>query len=272
MASTPETCCGGLGEQVEEEYQEWMKWINDNVRIDPNKRYPLVLFPIFICFLTLTYLLDHYQSLNLCAPWTGTGICIQVLHSSPFGGLAKDNLNADFVGYYPSLMTYSLHHFSLLHLFSNLSVGSPALIYLERRFGWLRTSLMVGLSTLFGALFVWAFFPGNTVGAGASVYVYALLFAIGWDRWVNIEQRRRLALTVAITAGLLLQIIVELIVHTQKWVFFAHLFGGLSGLSLSFAVYPNFSWKIYEYILLIITPLYLLFAAIYLPLHIVYLQ
>jgi membrane associated rhomboid family serine protease len=263
---------GGFQEAVHGEVAAWKEWFWSTIAVDDARRYPLVVLPIFCTLLYLIYLVDFAVSRILCAGWSKRAdICLDVLSSNPLGGLEPGQFLEQPRVYWMTLFTYALHHFNGFHLWSNLACGFPAMVYLEHRFGWARTAAVITLSTFFGGLCIAAFFPRTILAAGASVFVYALLFAIVWDRIVNREARPRVLLTVMLVLALIVTTLVEILAHDEPWVLLAHLYGGLTGFAMATVLYPNFRWDNWEYFVLIpLSALYLLFSVLFLPLYIAF--
>mgnify|MGYP001115962296 CR=1 FL=1 len=250
---------------VKEELQQYLIKLYNLFTPTLEKQKYIIWLPILVSILSCVYFITLLMTRFFCPEPHYESVCTKLLIEIPFGGfyvkLARQ----------PSFrwITYSFYHFTWIHLLMNLLMLVPSLYFMERKYGSVRMFILYLVGSVGGSVFSWWLLPDEAVVAGASAAIYGYIFLYLADlilNWFTVKTPR-FQITFVIAA--LIALIIEGAIQRSLSVI-AHIGGGLGTLWFSLLILPRFYHMNYEWIVPVISIVFMLLQFLVLPLVLFY--
>lgn len=225
-----------------------------------------VFLPVLVSLCISIYLYMTIFSMyhNNCGSYYT--VCTPPLKFLPWGGLYPGKILDN--GW--RLITYAFHHYSFIHLFSNLIIFTLITYYLEKKYGSIRIFLIFILSSVgAGLIFWWLWVDQNLLLSGASAGIFGLIGTEIVDLIINFETVNDVIWNSLLIISGLITIIVNLIMNNGVEGI-CHFLGGLLGTVCSFILIPDFHYMRWKLIPIIIALIFFILVYIALPIYLTY--
>jgi len=249
---------------LKEEAQRYLKILFDTFT-PVEQEHQVIWLPIIVSILSSIYFTTLLFTRFMCpAPWYDY-VCPQLLIEIPFGGFIISDVRT------PSFrwITYSFYHFTWAHILMNMIILVPSLYFMEKKYGSVRMAFLYFVGAVGGALFSWWFLPNGAVLAGASASIYGYIFLYLADlilNWYTVTLPRfQIFFVVAAFIALVVEGAIEMSLSV-----FAHIGGGLGSLWFSLLILPRFYRSDYEWIVPVISIIFVLLQFLLLPILLYY--